>query len=738
MTSPLTLQLVLDFGLPAGTNPADMERIHSVAWKPLVAQLLDAESIRFGVHLSGSVLDWVSRSDMDWVGDIREMIGRGQSEIIGGPRHGAVIHSVPSRDILGQILLHSRDLKQVLGEAPSGLLLPQGAWDPIVPRALARTELAYAFVGRRLLQPTTQTVDGWYVADREGQSLALFPVDESLQVFFPWASPKQLFAKLAQLWKGGRTLVTVVIPATQFGAVHGAEHRCWGQRWVLALLKGLRSQNAWVKTALPFEILEKQRSSGRAAPTAGVSMDVALGGLSAQRGHAFSTLQQTVLEKKDPVLMDASPWLVGPAWESVLVRHDAANRLHKYALRVSNQLARLQKRVDRGLIDRDQWDDLHELLYRGQCGAVLNPRAALRDAALRHSCWHALSEADVRSRQLLGRLDKLQFKVMDAQAEGDESVEVVNGTFRTLVRPSAGGALSELVYWGVGNVMNTFSRQRETWFDALERNTTLPVLVDDSADGPSIQIDDADASPTSAQGKSSGLWPHPPDLPPLEGASLAMLGADRHRRLWFADHILGPQTDLANLAKGQPQENGQFLDEPYEFVRAEREEDDVVVSLARDGAISAGGSQRLIRIEKRYRFVSGSPSFSLNYQISNRYQEPLQSLFGVELNINLDGEDTNRRYMVMGGDRRRVGMQRMGSREDVDALSVVFEDVRFRIQIGLSHPATVHFFPVYSPVRNANQYEKGFQGTCVFLVWPLALWGTERMNVSLTVTSDSL
>ena len=123
-------------------------------------------------------------------------------------------------------------------------------------------------------------------------------------------------------------------------------------------------------------------------------------------------------------------------------------------------------------------------------------------------------------------------------------------------------------------------------------------------------------------------------------------------------------------------ENGQFLDEPYEFVRAEREEDDVVVSLARDGAISAAGAQRLIRIEKRYRFVGGSPSFSLNYQISNRYQEPLQSLFGVELNINLDGEDSNRRYMVMGGDHRRVGMQRMGSREEVDALSVVFEDVR--------------------------------------------------------------
>ena len=126
----------------------------------------------------------------------------------------------------------------------------------------------------------------------------------------------------------------------------------------------------------------------------------------------------------DPVLEEAAPWLLGPPWESCLTRYDAANRLHKYMLRISAQIGRLQRRVDRGQIDRAVWRKLQEQLYRGQSALSMEPDG-VRRGGLRHAAWAALTQADMTSRRLLGRLDRLEYKVADMACDGEQSVEVV-------------------------------------------------------------------------------------------------------------------------------------------------------------------------------------------------------------------------------------------------------------------------------------------------------------------------
>ncbi|MFT4976678.1 MAG: hypothetical protein ACI8S6_002583, partial [Myxococcota bacterium] len=467
----------------------------------------------------------------------------------------------------------------------------------------------------------------------------------------------------------------------------------------------------------------------------GVPIEVALGSLDEESGRIWERLGRSLERGDDPVLNDAAPWLIGPPWEASLTRHDAANRLHKYMLRVSSQVARLQKRVDRSLLPRDEWEALREQLYQGQGALALDPREGLRDSALRHAAWLALTIADHRARVLLGRLDHLQYKLMDVAAEGEDAVEVASPSMRALVRPLAGGSISELQLWGVGNLVNTFSRQRETWFAALETNSRLPSLVQQSASGPDVVID---AGSTEVTGIEEDLlsdpWPSVPDLPPIEGLNDAMMTTDRHRRLLFQDHFLGPQTSLANLVLGQPPEDGDFVDAPYQLIRAEREEDDVVVTLARDGLVTVGTQRRLVRIDKRYHFKARSGAIRLEYQISNRYQEPIQTRFGVELNLNLDGQLSSSRYLLLGEDRRRIALHRVGSREDTGKLSIHWEDLGAGLEIGCSEPATVYFFPVFSPFRHSSGYRRGHQGTCLMLVWPLEMWGSERKRIELVVS----
>jgi alpha-amylase len=740
MASTLHLLLVIDHRLPFGSSPEVFEAANARAWQPLAQELFRASGVRVALHYSGAVLDWLETNNYALLTNVREMVGRGQVEVVGGPRHDTVIHSVPSRDIQGQIKEHSKNIERLCGQRPRGLILPKGAWDPVIPRTLARTDMAYALLDQRLVQAGGHSaIDGWCITEREGQSMALFPTDERMRLFFPWGSPKQLFIELHKRMNSGQELLSVVIPALWLGMVPGSQRRCWEKRWVLALLRGLRSQSAWLKTVLPTGFLERQRPAARVYPCAGVPSEVSLSGMPEDAGILYESLQHTLSRGDDPVLNDASRWLLGAPWDAVLTRNDAANRLHKYSLRVSNQVARLQKRVERSLLPRDEWDALREQLYQGQGADYLDSRGGLRDARLRHFAWQALTTADCHARRLLGRLDRLQFKLMDVESEGEDAVEVVSPSYRVLIRPNAGGSISALQIWGMGNLVNTFARQRETWFRSLEQSTRLPALVQsEDSESPGVVID---ADPTDVSelhdGSTPQPWPALPELPPLEGLSDAMLTRDKHRRLLFQDHFLSPQTTLANLVLGQYPEVGDFMDAPYQLIRAEREDqDDVVVTLAKDGLVSVGKHQRLVRIDKRYHFRAASDSIHLEYQISNRYQEPIQTRFAVELNINLDGQINSQRFMLMGSDRRRIGMKRVGSRGDVKQMSVVWEDLKFRLQISSSIPAEAFFFPVFSPIRHPYGYLHGYQNTCIFLVWPMEMWGAEHKLLELVVSTD--
>jgi hypothetical protein len=300
--------------------------------------------------------------------------------------------------------------------------------------------------------------------------------------------------------------------------------------------------------------------------------------------------------------------------------------------------------------------------------------------------------------------------------------------------------------WGVGNLLNTFSRQLEAWFSDLEHQVQLPALVtsdlSDAVDHPDVMVsvgstETATATRTSLDDLDES-WPAPPALPPIEGLSGVLLASDRHRRLCFQEHFLGPETSLANLIRGQFPQAGDFLDEPYQLIRAEREDnDEVFITLARDGQVTVGQQKRLVRIDKRYSLRPNDPTVSLEYQISNRYKEPIRTRFAVEMNFNIDSRTTSQRY-ITAGDRRRIGMHRVGQKEGVSEVGLYWEDLGAKVEIRCSEPASLFFFPVYSPARTIHGYERGFQGVCILLAWDVELWGAEKKRFDLSLAATRM
>jgi len=231
------------------------------------------------------------------------------------------------------------------------------------------------------------------------------------------------------------------------------------------------------------------------------------------------------------------------------------------------------------------------------------------------------------------------------------------------------------------------------------------------------------------------LLPEPPPLPAPSADLSEHLVQDRHQRLLFQEHFLGPGTHLESLRRDQHPQQGDFLDGHYALLSAERIDDaEVHVALSREGVVQIDDAQRLVRVQKRYVFRRDSPVIDVSYEVANRYREPVHTRFAVELNLGLDGGPAEGRFLQAG--KRRSLLDQDGTWEQVGDLSLIMGDVGLRVHLRTVEPATLYFYQVRNVVRTCEGYEGCSQGTCLVLAWDLDLWGEERRHFDLFLTVE--
>lgn len=752
---PVTLLLTLYDETSPFEQPAAISRLVDRAWKPLLRALTAAAQARVAVHLSGATCDWLDANDPETLGCLRSLAETGQVEVLAGPYYGAVPQSLPERDALAQFRLSLRWLRDRLGVEARGSWLPLGAWDPGLPRLLARAGLRYTFVDQGLIASgghDLAKLDGWYVTERGGAVAGVFPLDRRVEALVPYAPPGLLVAELLQRGERGVRSVTAGISVCRLGLLPKTHELCWeGSRpWVREFLRLLRAQSAWLKTGLPGAVAERQRPTGRAYPAAGTFPPVAAAALPAGPGNTFTGLLDLLRTGTDPVLADAEPWITGPPWEAFLARYDEANRLHKRALRASRIVGRLRREAERddsdiapGLVD-----DLGVALLRGQSAVHLHTaaRGGLGRGAMRHRAWRTLLDVERRAQAALGQRDATLVQMTDYDCDGLTEVLVTTPHMQAVIAPGQGGGLVELHLDGLGNLVNTLTRREESWHRDLHHRLSLPALVRfdggdervvvqeiiDEEDEPDDD-EPTDEAPTSPGRPAERPIPLPevPCFATFDGPVNDLLHVDHHVRASFVEHFFGPETGLDNLRMGQHRETGDFLVSPWERVTAERDADGAArVLLARDGTVSQDLDKRLVGVRKHYRFPVERARVEVRYEVNNRYHDPVSSRFAVELNLNLDSVRSPDRFVFVYG-HRRVELDEAFEAPCVEALSLMLDDVQTEVRVHSDRAATAYIYPIENVIRTAEGFERAFQGTCVVFAWELDLWGYERDRFGL-------
>ena len=737
------LELVLGFDIshPPGMSRSVLKRAWLDAYSPLLQELEDRSSAVVSLRVSGVVLDFLENEHPEGIDRLRRLIERGQVEILGGAYYDAVLSSLPERDAIGQLRLCNRRMKHLLGVEPEGVRLSYDAWDPSLPRILSRAGMRYVILSGSALQLAgldAGDIDGHYMSEREGLTVAIFPNASGEDPVNPGMEPARVLGLLRRYAMRKRRSVVWMLDARELGVRPGSAELCWGRAggWLPRLLGRFAAQDHWLKLASFGSLLQRYRPTGRIYIPA--CMDPTLQAvvttpphLRGQRPGAAACLSQRDARRAPPSL----------PWDAFLGRYDEANRLHKRMLVTSREVARLASHVrsaggragtaslSRGLERALLW------LYQAQSAAAYthDPWGGLHQGRLRHRAYAALLRAEQQVHRMLGEPGRMLLERIDVDCDGRDEVVVTTPHMRAVIDPARGGAMVELDLLEQGaNVINTLTRRCERLHGVFADDEDLPSLVAVSAvstlgvaavftGGVRVMPDDEITEET-----------------PLETNSCTMISprdltVDSAPRVAFLEHFLGAQADVHNVVRQQHPELGDFVGAEYQVLRAEPRPEDgrVTLHMARDGSVGQAEHVRLLRVSKEFAFLRDDPSFILSYEIANRSPDPIQTRFAVELNLNLDSALGGSSFLAVGD--RSVALS---SRESVpDVTKLRWGDLRrgLQLRIDLDELAEVWHYPVETLSDGLDGPELLYQGPCLMLVWPLRLWGLERKLFRLRV-----
>jgi alpha-amylase len=574
-------------------------------------------------------------------------------------------------------------------------------WEPALAKLIADAGMKFTLVddGHFRAAGLEGTLRGYYVTEKAGTPLAVFPIDKKLREAIPFLKAWESVDVLEQLRHetAGDAAITYGDDGEKFGVWPHTKEWVWDQGWLREFLHIVveRQQQGTFKTAHLSEYLKTHPPTGRVyLPTASYE-EMGEWALPADAQQHYHQVRQSLKDRGE--LERARAFFRGGIWQGFLAKYPEANYLHKKMVWVSDKLERAEAKL--GPEAAHALDHARRELYRAQCncgywhglfgGLYLN---YLRDAIYRH-----LIEAESQAERVLGVGDKPS--VIEADVDADLLPEAIlqNAEVAAYVKPDLGGGVFELDYRPRRfNLLNVLGRRPEGYHQRLLEAARKH--AGDGAGGP-VSIHDLTAV------KSAGLE----DL----------LRYDRHPRLGFIDHFFAPGTTLEQLVRADYDEQGDFAGTPYEVVEHGAGAQGARLQLRRRGQV--GG--RAVTVDKTLT-LEGS-RLTAAYRISAA-GAPAPLSFASESSLTLlAGDAPDRYYRVpgreLGRDERKLAS--VGELPAGSTLELVDEWDQFFVRVTATAAATLWRYPLETASQSEAGFERTYQGSVLVPIWRNVLVG---------------
>ena len=706
---------------PVGNFDWVFEEGFQKCYRPFLEIMERHPSIRFSLHYTGPLLEWLDKKEPHFLDLIREMVRRGQVEMLGGGFYEPIFSMLREEDTLNQIRMLREFTENRFGSSPDGIWLAERVWDSSLPKILSHAGATYTIVDDlhfRYAGLAPEEIFGYYITEKEGLSVAVFPIDKGLRYSIPFKPPEETIEYLTYLASDNNGMaVTYADDGEKFGMWPGTHQWVYQERWLDTFLSLLEEQADLIKTITFSDYLQSHPPMGRIyLPNASYEemMEWALPASTALR-YQDMVKELRALNREEKY----KPFLRGGMFDNFLIKYPESNLMHKKMLWVSDKVNRLNQDPN----DVPPVQEARRELYQGQCNCAYwhGLFGGLYLNHLRNAVYEHLIKAETISDKL-NHPDGtwLDFKLYDLDRDSSPELIISSDTMNLYFKPSYGGSLIEWDYKPASfNLTNVLARRVEAYHRKLKEAENLSQRTNNHEPKSIHDI---------VSQKEQGLE--------------KFLHYDWYNRYSFLDHLLGSETTLENFKTSRYPELGDFVNQPYRVVQISHtpSRKEIRVTLGREGHLWEKDGKRFpVRIIKSFNVRGGSSEVEVVYQITNQNTVTLRLWLGIEFNFNfLSGNDPKRYYLFPGRHIADDLLNSTGKEGNVTTICLRDEWKNLEVACTFDPPAEVWRFPLETVSRSEEGFERTYQGSAILSHWEMELPGGESKTYRLLLTAGEI
>jgi len=721
----IQLGLLIHNHQPVGNFPWVFQQVYEESYLPLIAALERHPIVRLSLHYTGSLLDWLEQAHPEFLTRIAALVERGQVEIVSGGYYEPILPSIPDADKIAQILRLSAYVERTFGVKPGGMWLAERVWEPGLPRLLREAGITWTILDDihfKNVGLDESDLYGYYATEDQSSVLKVYATSQLLRYTIPWRPVRETIENLRALATadGGRIAV-MGDDGEKFGSWPETGPYCWGMDgcpgWVDEFFSALSENQSWLHMTLLSEYARDHPALGRVYLPTSAYIEMTEWALPPKKSYLFGQLLHQLADEKRA---DILQFMRGGFWRSFLVRYHEVNNQHKKMLRVHDRVYGVGATEEHGAVDlwKAQANDTY---WHGLFGGIYMGH-------VRSAIYHHLIKAEnAADRARFGSAHWQGYEFTDFDRDSRDELLIESDQQNLYLDPQRGGALFE---WDMRrsqhNLLCVMTRHEESYHETL-RQYERARRKREQATTATDTIARADAEPAS---------PH--TAVRVKEANLDQyLVVDRYRRCSLIDHFLPLGVPLSLCARGEYEEQGNFVEQPYD-AQVTQDAAGITVTLSRKGQVRRAGALASLPVQvvKTLFLPLGEEKLIIRYTLHNQGQTRLQTRFVCEWNLHLLGGGHNDQayYRVAGQELLDSHFDSTGEVTDVQQFHVGNAWLQQDMAFALSKPAALYRYSIETVTGSEGGFERNHQGSCFLLNWGLALAADQRWDVEITCT----
>lgn len=622
------------------------------SYKPFLEIMYEYPQFKFSMHTTGPLWEYFEGEHPEYVEMVREMVLRGQLELVISGFYEPVLASIPHRDRIGQINLAKGYIKDRFNYDAKGLWLTERVWESEIVQSLVECGIKYVLVddfhflsaGKK-----KEELHGYYVTEGEGRTLAIFPIDETLRYLIPFREVHQSIDYIKNI---PGSMAIIFDDGEKFGLWPGTFEWVYEKGWLRNFVEAVLNSGD-IEPVTYSEALKTLPPLGRIyLPTASY---FEMGEWSLPADGAVDFIKFVNKLRAEGVFDHYRRFVRGGIWRNFLVKYEESNNMHKKMLYLSDLLSAGKSRKLKFNLYKAQCNDAY---WHGVFGGLYLPH-------LRKEIYSNLIEID-RKVKSPGRV------VDDLNKDGRPEISVKNKELRISVIPHLGGSIYEISSFKyLYNFQDTLTRRFEHYHEGVKIGEPPKEGV--------------------ASIHEQEKW--------IDEQSAKEMVYDSYPRYSFFLHFLPEALDFQSLRYSRYQELGDFATGEFDYRLNGNS-----IRLTRQGRVKGEREVNVIAV-KYIKPVKGGVDLAL----AIKGEEELNHTVAIELNLKFEVP------MLLLEDRGEKISHSDYVLKGRNYIEIADEILKVILSIESSKCDDIYLYPILTISHSEKGFDLVYQGTSIFL-----------------------